>query len=296
MHTVSLPLSHAPRVADAGLAVHGVGTPHDRFQLPRLWQLHLYRYHAGYRVGGDELSIRPGTLSLAPPDTVVEYWYRGRSEHLYVHFDLPGGVDRAAEPEVRAVPVLQDAAEAAPLLTDLLQRAIRARTQDSAAAATASVWAALWHVADLADATAARRRHPVVDAATAYIEARLADPITVAGLARHCGISHNQLTRLFGTHLSSTVVGYIRARRMARARHLLTSSTLPIATVAASVGIPDLQAFNKTCRRELGAPPRAVRDGANAEHVPPAQVRGSRTAARAASSRATGTRKGEQET
>jgi AraC family transcriptional regulator len=29
--------------------------------------------------------------------------------------------------------------------------------------------------------------------------------------------------------------------------------------VAASVGIYDLQAFNKACRRELGASPRAVR-------------------------------------
>ena len=294
MRTVSLPLSRAPRVANAGLGVHGVGTAHDRFQLPRLWQLHLYRYHAAYRVGGEELSISPGTLSLVPPDTVVEYGYRGRSEHLYVHFDLPEDVAGPGDPDVRQVPVVQDCAEAAPLLTELLHRATRALTHHSAAAAAASVWAALWRVADLADATAARRRHPVVDAATTYIEARLAEPITVAGVARHCGISHNQLTRLFGTHLSSTVVAYIRARRMARARHLLTSSTLPIVTVAASVGIPDLQAFNKTCRRELGAPPRAVRDGAD-EHVP-VPSRGSRTAVRPASSLATGTRKGEQET
>ena len=42
---------------------------------------------------------------------------------------------------------------------------------------------------------------------------------------------------------------------MTRARHLLVSSTLSIPAVAASVGIPDLQAFNKTCRRELGGSP-----------------------------------------
>ena len=47
---------------------------------------------------------------------------------------------------------------------------------------------------------------------------------------------------------------------MKRAHHLLTASTLPIASIAATVGIPDLQAFNKACRRTLGAPPRAVRE------------------------------------
>jgi transcriptional regulator GlxA family with amidase domain len=49
---------------------------------------------------------------------------------------------------------------------------------------------------------------------------------------------------------------------MARARHLLTATTMSIPAVAASVGINDLQAFNKACRRELGASPRVVRAGA----------------------------------
>ena len=48
---------------------------------------------------------------------------------------------------------------------------------------------------------------------------------------------------------------------MQRGRHLLQPSTLSVATIAAAVGIPDLQAFNKTCRRELGASPRTLRAG-----------------------------------
>jgi AraC-like DNA-binding protein len=177
--------------------------------------------------------------------------------------DAMAAVDTAAghaPAELRTLPVVQDAAASVGLLTELLQRAIRARTQDCGPAAAASVWSALWCVADLAEDAAVRpRRHPVVDAATAYIEAHLADPISVADVARRCGISHNQLTRLFGAHIGSTVVAYIRARRMARAHHLLTASTLPIAAVAAAVGLPDLQAFNKTCRREFGVPPRRIR-------------------------------------
>jgi transcriptional regulator GlxA family with amidase domain len=66
---------------------------------------------------------------------------------------------------------------------------------------------------------------------------------------------------LFRAETGYTVVGYIRRRRMERARHLLRESTLSIPAIAASVGVADLQAFNKACRRELGDSPRAVRAG-----------------------------------
>jgi transcriptional regulator GlxA family with amidase domain len=81
-------------------------------------------------------------------------------------------------------------------------------------------------------------------------------------VARAAGVSHNHLTRLFRAETGLPVVGWIRQRRMARARHLLTATTMSIPAVAASVGINDLQAFNKACRRELGGSPRAVRAGA----------------------------------
>jgi transcriptional regulator GlxA family with amidase domain len=93
----------------------------------------------------------------------------------------------------------------------------------------------------------------------ALVEARLTEPLTVPEIARTVGVSHNHLTRLFRAATGETVVGNIRARRMERARHFLRATTLSITAVAASVGIPDLQAFNKTCRRELGASPRGIR-------------------------------------
>ncbi|MGH3489828.1 MAG: helix-turn-helix domain-containing protein, partial [Actinopolymorphaceae bacterium] len=124
------------------------------------------------------------------------------------------------------------------------------------------VWAALWRVAQLGTPAEAGRPHAAVGTAIAYIESNLAGDLTVPTVARAAGVSHNHLTRLFRAETGDTVVGYIRRRRIERARHLLRESTLPIPTVAASVGIGDLQAFNKTCRRLLGAAPRAVRAGA----------------------------------
>jgi transcriptional regulator GlxA family with amidase domain len=92
------------------------------------------------------------------------------------------------------------------------------------------------------------------------IEKHLAEPLAVAEMARVAGVSHNQLTRLFREHVGDTVVGYIAARRMARALHLLQASTLSVTAIAAAVGIPDLQAFNKACRKAFGASPRALRN------------------------------------
>ena len=71
------------------------------------------------------------------------------------------------------------------------------------------------------------------------IELRLAETLSVKALADEVGISHNHLTRLFRAAVGDTVIGYIRQRRVQRARHLLEHTTLPIKTVAAQVGIED---------------------------------------------------------
>lgn len=56
-----------------------------------------------------------------------------------------------------------------------------------------------------------------------------------------------------------TVIGYIRRRRVDEALKLLTRTELPIKTIAATVGIPDVHAFTKTVRSLTGKPPGAHR-------------------------------------
>lgn len=251
---IELHLAEPPEVSSVGAGIHGVRRPRDVFRLPDLWQLHLYTYSADLTVSGTTYSVAPGYVSLTPAGAQVQFDYRGRSEHLYVHF-RPRVV---GEPSY--VPVVQDAGAAAPALSDLLRSALEASPSGSARV-TAEVWTALWRIVELGSAVAeGASDHPAVAAVIAYVEANLAGPLTVPGLARMAGISHNHLTRLFHAQTGLTVIAYIRQRRLARARHLLVSSTLSIPAVAASVGIPDLQAFNKACRRELGGSPRAVRN------------------------------------
>ncbi|MEV0531421.1 helix-turn-helix transcriptional regulator [Kitasatospora sp. NPDC050463] len=263
MRTVIAHLDEPPTLAAVGIGAHGPAGQVDVFSLPDLWQLHLYGYEADLTVDGTEHAIRPGRVSLVPPGAEVRYRYRGRSQHLYVHLRLGAGGAPTS------IPVIQQAGPELALLTAQLQQAL-ASWPHTPARAVAEVWGALWRVARLTPPgeRTARAVHPAVAAAVALIEARLTGPLTVPEIAKAVGISHNHLTRLFRAATGDTVVGYIRARRMERARHFLRATTLSIPAVAASVGIPDLQAFNKACRRELGTSPRGIRAAPPAQGAP----------------------------
>ncbi|MFD5317048.1 helix-turn-helix domain-containing protein [Streptomyces sp. NPDC127098] len=258
-------LDEPPVVTSVGIAVHGLASDTDVFRLPDLWQLHLYQYAADLTVDGTHHAIRPGRVSLVPPATTVRYRYRGRSQHLYAHLSLP------TTGRLHTVPVMQDTGPELPVLSAQLHQALAAWPSTPVRAA-AEIWATLWRVAHLTPPGPQGRRdgqHAAVNTALAHIEAHLADPLTVPGIARAAGVSHNHLTRLFRAHTGTTVIAYIRQRRIARARHLLRESTLSISAIATQVGIPDLQAFNKACRRELGASPRTVRHGGGPTASPP---------------------------
>lgn len=251
---VTVRLDEPPQVVSLGVGVHGTARRRDVFRLPDMWQLHLYRYSAELSFEGSSYAIRPGRVSLIPPGAQVQFLYRGRSEHLYAHLRM------SAAGQPRSVPVMQEAGAETPQLTELFAQAVAA-WPDTPARATADIWAALWRIAQLGVTTAGGGPHAAVAKALAYIASNLAGPLSVPDIARAAGVSHNHLTRLFRAETGDTVVAHIRRRRLERARHLLRESTLSIPTVAASVGIADLQAFNKACRREFGASPRAVRAG-----------------------------------
>ena len=153
---VELHLAAPPEVVNVGVGIHGVRSLRDVFRLPDLWQLHLYAYSADLKVAGTTYSVAPGYVSLTPAGTQVQFDYRGRSEHLYAHFRPV----MTGEPSY--VPVVQDAGDAAPVLSGLLRSAVEASPSGSARM-TAEVWTALWRIVDLhAVTTEGDSRHPAV--------------------------------------------------------------------------------------------------------------------------------------
>jgi transcriptional regulator GlxA family with amidase domain len=100
-----------------------------------------------------------------------------------------------------------------------------------------------------------------MEAAVSVIAEELAQSFTVADLARRVGVSTNHLIRLFRQQFGVPVAAYVRQQRVAQAKHLLKHTNLPVKHIAANVGIPNLQLFNKTLRRVAGVAPRALRAG-----------------------------------
>jgi len=95
------------------------------------------------------------------------------------------------------------------------------------------------------------------------LQTRFAEPLYVPDLADEMEMSQNHLARLFRNWYGMTIQRYLLARRIDAARHLLTTSSIPVHRVATRVGIDDRQYFNKQFRRVTGMCPSAYRDQAD---------------------------------
>jgi AraC-like DNA-binding protein len=250
-----VPLDEPPALVRLGIGIFGP-TDKTKYTLPELWSLHLYRYHAGVTMDGHEFSIRPGWASLCPPGMQLEYRLRGKARHLFAHIRLR---DQDGGGGVTRIPAMCD-------LSDDFERTFEAleyvmgnfpRRENQA---RARVWDTLHELARLGTMSShSTLYHPVVVRTIDTIEAHLAESVNVVELADEAGISYSYLARLFHNAVGTSIVGYIRKRRVERAQHLLLHSTLPVKVIAATVGIADLQLFNKMIRADLGRSPRALR-------------------------------------
>lgn len=258
MITLPTPLARPPVIASIGRGHHAAGSVAD-YLLPDHWCLHAYRWRGSVAVAGRELAIEPGSLHLTEPDRHLRYRYGPDVSHISVHFALrPGG-------ERWPVAEMQPGRADYPVLERQLEQALAAFRR-SPARAQALVWSVLWQLVEPGAAAAGEGADPRFEAACAHIDLHLVEDLSVPAIAATVGLSHNQLTRIFRAQAGTTVVGWIRARRIERACHLLRHSTQPIAQIGASVGLPDPQGFNKAFRKEQRRSPRAYRQ-TGPEHI-----------------------------
>jgi AraC-like DNA-binding protein len=133
----------------------------------------------------------------------------------------------------------------------------------NAAASAAMLELLLWlsMQARIVRSTSAARGPGAAERAAAILHARLADEICVADLAEEVGLTQNYLARQFRQRYGTTMPHFLLTCRMDHARHLLRHTTLPVARVAAHVGLPDPQHFNKQFRRLVGVSPSQYREG-----------------------------------
>jgi AraC-like DNA-binding protein len=268
-----VPLRLPPAIDHLGLNLHGrVRT--ERYRMRELWGMHFYRYHGSFSWAGQRHAFAPGDLSVTPPAADLEWHFPRTAPHYYalMRFGAQGDGDRVDMPVVQRV----GDRLAVQALTDEFEAAIAAFASEPMRV-NAWMWNLLWRLAQRpappsapspspARSPRAEERHPVVQTALVVIEQELDRPLSLAGLAMRTGVSPNHLIRLFRAHCGETPMAYLRGRRLRAARHLLERTAQPMRTVAAHIGMPDLQRFNKLVRRGLGAPPTTIRRHAGRDH------------------------------
>ena len=100
------------------------------------------------------------------------------------------------------------------------------------------------------------------------IESRYGSELPLAELATVADLSERTLLRRFREATGRSPNRYLLEYRIERACELLTSTALPITSIAFDVGIPDSSYFSRLFKRETGCAPREYR-ASNGAHIVP---------------------------
>lgn len=232
------------------------------------YSLHLYAYEGTIRIGTRQYAIRPGDVTLTPPNVASRYDLPAPGYHLCVHFSLPATRgERASIPLHLSLGIRRDVASQK--LAQIIQHQSRAaRSAVARAAACAGMlelllWLAQSHRAPRGARVArAGRADAAVDRAMTLLEQSLDTPLDVPSLADEVELSQNYLAKHFRMRFGLTLQRYLLSRRIDFAQHLLTTTNLSVGRIGERVGLPDPQHFNKQFRRLVGLSPSQVRDQA----------------------------------
>jgi AraC family transcriptional regulator len=114
-------------------------------------------------------------------------------------------------------------------------------------------------------ARAGRLDAATVDRIAELVETRLGSPLDLADLAAVARLSPYHFHRCFRVTTGLTPHAFVTARRMDRARLMVSATTRPVDEIAASVGFTNLSHFRRVFRRHHGGPPSALRSPETAQ-------------------------------
>jgi len=100
-----------------------------------------------------------------------------------------------------------------------------------------------------------RRLHYARD----YMLASLSQPLCLTEIAAVAALSPNHFLRSFKALFHQSPHAYLTSQRLARARVLLTTTTLPVTEICLAVGFESLGSFSTRFRREFGMAPLRYR-------------------------------------
>ncbi len=98
-------------------------------------------------------------------------------------------------------------------------------------------------------------------AVVATMEQNIEEPLSCGELAEHVGFSARQLERLFQKYIGQAPTRYYLGLRLARARHLLLQTSMPILSVALACGFVSASHFSKCYSEHFNRTPSEERFG-----------------------------------
>ncbi len=100
---------------------------------------------------------------------------------------------------------------------------------------------------------------PAVIAAIEAMENHIADPLSLGQLAIFAGVSPRQLNRLFNQNLWRSTMKFYGGIRLAKARDLISQTTLSITQIALATGFSSSSHFSQNFHAAYGRPPSSLR-------------------------------------
>jgi AraC family transcriptional regulator len=215
----------------------------------------------------DRARFRPGMSLILPAERDNTWrWDAGTDElHLYVapHWlaEMAGRIGRAAPvPEARFAfedRLLRSLAEA--LLAERRSGGLGGALYRSAISETIALHL-LRTCCSVGEAPAPARLAPAaVRRVRELVEAELHCDVTVDDLAAAAGLSRAHFSRAFRAATGETPYGYLRRRRVERARRLLTGTDLEAATIAGLAGFSSPSHFGRVFKTVTGVTPASYR-------------------------------------
>jgi len=96
-------------------------------------------------------------------------------------------------------------------------------------------------------------------AAMNYLCQNLSQPVTIAMLAQHCGLSVSRLAHLFSEQTGQSPREFLELQRMAHARQLLELTDESVSNIATAAGFADAFHFSRRFKHHSGMSPRGYR-------------------------------------
>jgi len=220
----------------------------DWIQPDGRWTILHYAHSGVAHVNAIGIAFEPGESVLFPPGVRGAHARVGAGTgHWYATFDLPGDIE---EPEALPIHFTLEP-EWQVRFIDVGARNVRGVWRGKA-----FLWDMLCHISQPRAFASGDER---LRQAEAWIRANISRPFPLSALESELGVPSRTLHRLFRAGHGTTTKGYVLEIRTRQATKLLLETDLSVKAVAAKVGVPDLQQFNKLIRTFTGLSPRELR-------------------------------------